>query len=245
MKRFRELALACGAIAVFISTNLKVLGTSKRLITLDDQFAFHQVSEPQISQDGAWIAYTVKNTDLKNDAVNNDIYMTSWDGSRTLKLTNSKDSESSPRFSPDGKYLAFVSSRQSDNGNNQIWLLNLAGGEAEKISNFPGGVSDFIWFPDGKRIAVIAEDLPGETQNGKKTPPPIVIDRFKFKEDGVGYLGKSREHLYVLDLATHKADILTPGEFNDKNFQSIPTRRQNCNTNTISRWRSRWFCAVT
>ncbi|MEH2339663.1 S9 family peptidase [Nostoc sp.] len=215
MKRFRELALACGAIAALISTSLKVQATSKRLINLDDLSALHQVSEPQISQDGAWIVYTVKSTDIKNDSVNNNIYITSWDGSRTLKLTNSKDSKSSPRFSPDGKYLIFLSSRQSESEGNQIWLLNLAGGEAEKISHFPGGVSDFVWSPDGKRLAVIAEDPPQETQNEQKTAQPIVIDRFQFQEDGVGYLGKSREHLYVFDLATHKADILTPGEFNE------------------------------
>ncbi|MEH2451114.1 S9 family peptidase [Nostoc sp.] len=215
MKRFRELALACGAIAALISTSLKVQATSKRLINLDDLSALHQVSEPQISQDGAWIVYTVKSTDINNDSVNNHIYMTSWDGSRTLKLTNSKDSESSPRFSPDGKYLTFLSSRQSESEGNQIWLLNLAGGEAEKISDFPGGVSDFVWSPDGKQLAVIADDPPQKTQNEQKTAQPIVIDRFQFQEDGVGYLGKSREHLYVFDLATHKADILTPGEFNE------------------------------
>ena len=215
MKRFRQLVFACGAIAALISTSLKVQATSKRLITLDDMSALHQVSEPQISSDGAWIAYTVKSTDINNDSVNNHIYMTSWDGSRTIKLTNSKDSESSPRFSPDGKYLTFLSSRQSDSEGNQIWLLNLAGGEAEKISDFPGGVSDFVWSPDGKQLAVIADDPPQKTYNEQKTAQPIVIDRFQFQEDGVGYLGKSREHLYVFDLATHKADILTLGEFNE------------------------------
>jgi dipeptidyl aminopeptidase/acylaminoacyl peptidase len=211
MKKLRELALACVVIAALINMNLNGMATSKRLITLDDLSAVHQVSEPQISRDGAWIAYTIKSTDIKNDydSVNNHIYMTSWDGSRTRKLTNSKDSENSPRFSPDGKYLTFLSSRQSESGGNQIWLLNLADGEAEKISDFPGGVSDLVWAPDGKRLAVIAQDPPQETRNGQKTAQPIVIDGFK------GYLGKSRQHLYVFDLATHKADILTPGEFNE------------------------------
>ncbi|MHC5731686.1 MAG: TolB family protein, partial [Nostoc sp.] len=114
--------------------------------------------------------------DIKNDSANNHIYLTSWDGSRTRKLTNSKDSESSPRFSPDGKYLTFLSSRQSDSEGNQIWLLNLAGGEAEKISDFPGGVSDVVWSPDGKRLAVIAEDPPQKTHNEQTTAQPIVID---------------------------------------------------------------------
>lgn len=213
MKRLSDLALVCAALATITITNQ--VQAENRVLTLDDQFAFHQISEPQISPDGTWIAYTVGNIDIKKDQKNSDIYMTSWDGQRTLHLTNSFDSESTPRFSPDGKYVAFLSSRESDEGE-QIWLLNLAGGEAEKISNFKAGVSDFVWSPDGQRLAVIAEDPPQDTSSKEqKTPPPIVIDRFHFLEDGVGFLGKSRQHLYLLDLTTRKAEVLTPGAFNE------------------------------
>lgn len=214
MRRFGKLALVCSVIVALVSSNARVLASEKRLLTLDDQFAFHSVADPQISPDGKWIAYTVENVDLKNDTKNKDIYMTSWDGSQTLHLTNSKDSEYNPRFSPDGKYLAFLSSRQNSGGS-QIWLLNLAGGEAERISDFKGGVSDFVWSPDSKRLAVVAEDPDPEDKGENKTPPPIVIDRFQFKEDGSGYLGSKRDHLYLFDLATRKAEILTPDEFNE------------------------------
>ncbi len=215
MRRFGKFALVCSVIVALVSSNFRVQASQKRLLTLDDQFTFHKVSDPQISPDGNWIAYTVENTDVKNDTKNKDIYITSWSGSRTLRLTSSKDSEYSPRFSPDGKFLAFLSSRQNSGGT-QIWLLNLAGGEAEKISDFKGGVSDFVWSPDSKRLAVIAAD-PEDSEDNKenKTPPPIVIDRFQFKEDGTGYLGKSRDHLYIFDLATRKANILTPDDFNE------------------------------
>jgi dipeptidyl aminopeptidase/acylaminoacyl peptidase len=215
MRRFGKFALVCSVIVALVSSNFRVQASQKRPLTLDDQFNFHKVSDPQISPDGNWIAYTVENVDVKNDTKDKDIYITSWDGSRTLRLTSSKDSEYSPRFSPDGKFLAFLSSRQNSGGN-QIWLLNLAGGEAERISDFKGGVSDFVWSPDSKRLAVIAAD-PEDSEDNKenKTPRPIVIDRFQFKEDGTGYLGKSRDHLYVFDLATRKANILTSDDFNE------------------------------
>ncbi len=213
MKKVRKIALACSVSTMILAMNIQAQAQEKRLLTLDDQFAFRQISDPQLSPNGDWIAYTVTNTDLKNETRDNDIYMTSWDAERTLHLTNGKDSEYNPRFSPDGKYLAFRSSRQS--GKQQIWLLNLAGGEAEKISNFAGDVADFVWSPDSQRLAVIAEEPAAETSFNGKTPPPIVIDLFHFQEDGVGFIDKSREHLYVFDLATRKADILTPGQFNE------------------------------
>ena len=213
MKKVRKIALACSVSTMILAMNIQAQAQEKRLLTLDDQFAFRQISDPQLSPNGDWIAYTVTNTDLKNETRDNDIYMTSWDAERTLHLTNGKDSEYNPRFSPDGKYLAFRSSRQS--GKQQIWLLNLAGGEAEKISDFAGDVADFVWSPDSRRLAVIAEEPAAETSFNGKTPPPIVIDLFHFQEDGVGFIDKSREHLYVFDLATRKADILTPGQFNE------------------------------
>ncbi|MEH1794216.1 TolB family protein, partial [Nostoc sp.] len=213
MKKLTKIALASSVLAMTLSINISAQAQEKRLLTLDDQFAFRQISDPQLSPTGDWIAYTVTNTDLKNDTRDNHIYMTSWDGSQTLQLTNGNDSEYNPRFSPDGKYLAFRSSRES--GKQQIWLLNLAGGEAEKISDFAGDVTDFVWSGDSRQLAVIAEEPVPEIPFNGKTPPPIVIDQFHFLEDGVGFIGKSREHLYVLDLATRKADILTPGSFNE------------------------------
>ena len=77
-----------------------------------------------------------------------------------MQLTSSEDNESSPRWSPDGKYLAFVASRGSEDDKKkgaQIWLLNRAGGEAQKVSDIKGGVSDIQWSPDSTRLAFVAE----------------------------------------------------------------------------------------
>ena len=192
----------------------------KRLLTLDDMAAFHDVSDPQISPDGSWVVYTVSVTDLKADKKSSDLWITNWEGTRTVQLTFSKASEHTPRWSPDGKYLAFLSNRNDDNEAEQIWLLNRDGGEAEKITDCMGGVNDYVWSPDSKRLALIIADSDSEavaTKDNpeKKTPKPIVIDRFQFKKDEVGYLRHLRQHLYVFDLATRKTELLTPGDYDE------------------------------
>ncbi|MBI4168383.1 MAG: S9 family peptidase, partial [Acidobacteria bacterium] len=178
-----------------------------------------EVGDPRISPDGAWVAYTVRRRDPKEDKTDRDVYMVSWDGARTVRLTTSKEKEHTPRWSPDGQYLAFLSSRDAAAETDQIWLLNRAGGEAERITDFEGGVEDYAWSPDGRRLAVIAEDPDPEAaakgQDEKKTSKPIVIDRYQFKQDETGYLTRTRQHLYLFDVASRRADILTPGEFNE------------------------------
>ncbi len=211
------LAALCLFAIVFGTLEGALQAAERRPVTLDDLFALRDVSDPQISPDGAWVAYTVETTDPKEDDSDSDVWMTSWDGQRTLRLTTSKKDEESPRFSPDGQYLAFLSDRDYEPETDQIWLLNRSGGEAERITDFKGGVSDYAWSPDGKRLAVIAKDPDPDVPEGdkekaeKKTKPPIVIDRFQFKQDIEGYLGKRRRHLYLFDLATRKAEQLGSG----------------------------------
>jgi dipeptidyl aminopeptidase/acylaminoacyl peptidase len=168
------------------------------------------VADPQLSPDGAWVAYTVTAADSSEDKQAGAVWMTSWDGSRTLRLTNSKEGESAPRWSPDGRWLAFLSSREDEH--TQLWLLDRSGGEGRKLTSFSGDVEDYVWAPDGKRLAAVV----GDADTAKpKTPAPIVIDRFQFKQDEIGYLGKERRHLYLVDVATGKDTILTPGPYDE------------------------------
>ena len=192
-----------------------------RKVTLDDLDRLRDVSGPEISPEGDWVAYTVSVPDVSKDQWDSDVWMTSWDGRRSLRLTTSKSSEHTPRWSPDGRYLAFLSSREDAREVDQVWLLNRTGGEAERVTDLPGGVSDYAWSPDSKRLALIASDPDPDSatvtpDTTHRTHPPIVIDRFQFKADEKGYLDRRRDHLYLFDLAARKAALLTPGEYNEE-----------------------------
>lgn len=196
-----------------------------RALTLDDFNRVVALGDPQRSPDGAWVAYTVTTIDVEKDKRNTDIWMAKWDGTGQQQLTSSPDNESSPRWSPDGKYLAFLSSRGSEEEKKQgaqLWLLPRQGGEAQKVSDVKGGLSDIQWAPDSTRLAFIQSDVnpadePEKMEGWKrKTAPPIVIDRYHFKEDREGYLGRFYGHIAVFDLATKTATAITTGQVDDQ-----------------------------
>ena len=108
---------------------------SAGLLTVNDVDNLRDVSSPAIDPSGTWVAYQVSSVDAKADKSFSHIWMTSYDGSRTVQLTNrEKESESTPRFSPDGRYLAFISSRTDKHDNDQLWLLDRTGGEARPLT---------------------------------------------------------------------------------------------------------------
>ena len=195
--------------------------TAPRPLNLRDLAQLRDVADPQLAPDGAWVAYTVTRPDTATDKRDADVWMARTDGSQNLRVTTSPASETKPRFSPDGKYLSFVSSRgEADGADAQLWLLNRAGGEAEKVTKLKGSVSDYVWAPDGQRIAMIIKDADPDSLTAvqkakKKTAPPIVIDRFQFKQDVDGYLNQQRQHLYVFDVATRRLVCLTPGQYDE------------------------------
>src|SRR3990170_5693454 len=194
----------------------------KRLLTVDDLFALKGVGDPRISPDGGWVAYTVSQMDAKKDSADTDIWMAPLAGGEAIRLTTSDKSESSPRWSPDGKHLGFISSR--DGKKSQVWLLPRAGGEASRLTDFKGGVSSFDWSPDSSRLVIVASDPDpdeapegeGEAAEAEKAPKPIVVTRLQFKRDGEGYLNDLRSHVYVFDVASKKAEPVTGGPYDDR-----------------------------
>ena len=195
----------------------------KRPLAVNDVYNIKEVRDPQRSPDGKWVAYVVARAIKDTDKNDSDIWMASWDGTQEIQLTSSPDNESQPRWSPDNKYISFVSSRQGAKGG-QLWLMNRVGGEAVKVSDVKGGVSEYAWSPDGKRVVFVVgepdprdpKDDDKEAADKKKTAPPIVIDRYHFKQDVDGYLRNERKHLYLFDVATKKAEVLTPSTLYDE-----------------------------
>jgi dipeptidyl aminopeptidase/acylaminoacyl peptidase len=196
-----------------------------RAITIDDYFQIRDVSQPELSPDGQWVAYSVRTRILKDDKNEQRLWMVPTHGGDAIPMTAEGISSSHPRWSPDGKYLAILSSRNS--GKSQVWLLNRLGGEAVRLTETVQGVNDFEWSPDSTRLVLILQDpKPEDAEAAKekdkdkpaakpKTPPPFVIDRLQFKQDIVGYLDRRRTHLYVFDVASKKATQVTSGDFDD------------------------------
>jgi dipeptidyl aminopeptidase/acylaminoacyl peptidase len=187
---------------------------AKRAISLDDLAKFGRVGGPVISQDGAWLLYSVSRVDTKEDKNHSDLWMMRWDGSSNIQLTFGKEGASRPAFSPDGKYISFLSSRPGKAKGTQVWVLNRLGGEPEQFTALTGQeIEDYAWSPDGRQLLLSLQPKnEPDTEEGKPPAPPkpIVIDRYHFKQDIHGYLrNDERDALYLYDIATKKLDKLT------------------------------------
>ncbi|HJO05341.1 MAG TPA: S9 family peptidase [Acidobacteriota bacterium] len=190
------------------------------LLTIDDQFLLERVGSPQISPDGMRVAYTVGTTDYDTNSSETRIWVVNRDGGAPIPMTGKGSSASSPRWSPDGRLLSFLASR--DEGKTQVWALDLTtGGEAVQLTEAEESVSGYEWSPDGRRMALSIKDPALEknpaakTKSGSDIPEPWVVDRLQFKRDYVGYLDHRRNHLYTFDLASKKIVQITSGDYDD------------------------------
>jgi dipeptidyl aminopeptidase/acylaminoacyl peptidase len=189
----------------------------KRDITLDDLARLQRVGTPVVSPEGDWVAYTVSQTDTKEDKGQTHLWMAKWDGSVHLQLTFGKEGASSPKFSPDGRSISFLSSRPGPAKGSQVWVLDRRGGEAEQLTAITDqDIQGYSWSPDSKKLLLtLHPKAEPDAEEGKPPAPPkpIVIDRYHFKQDIQGYLRDNAfDALYLYDIATKKAEKLTTGK---------------------------------
>lgn len=190
------LTLACG----FASAAQE---TAKHPITFDDMIKMHRVAEPQISTDGKWVAYSVATPDMDANRNVTNIWMVSTSGGAAAQLTQSGH-DSSPVWSPDGKTIAFLSSRS---GEAQVYVLSLQGGEAQRLTKLSTGADLVKWSPDRKTIAFTSSVYPDckdddcnkkrDEENEKNKVKAHVAERLLYRHWTHWNEGK-RSHLFVI-----------------------------------------------
>ena len=124
--------------------------------TIDQMLSLRRVSSPNVSPDGRFVAYAVRDTDMVGNAFVTQVWLADVASGRTRQLTFGPKSNSSPAWSPDGSKLAFLSERAEKR---QVWMLDMRGGEAEKVTANDEGVTAFAWSPDGESVAFVAADV--------------------------------------------------------------------------------------
>ena len=205
--RIPVLLLAC----LILTPSL--LPAQRRAITFEDFIALKGVSDPQLSPDGKWVAYTVGTPSLQENRGISRIWVAEVATGRSRQLTSGggPGSDRQPRWSPDGKTLAFISTRESGA---QVWLLPIGGGDARKLSNLPDGASDPVWLPGGAGLLVVSDiKWPAEQEidrrNGAYPTEARIWTGLMWRHWDDFRAGK-RQHLFRVDVATGKATDLTP-----------------------------------
>jgi dipeptidyl aminopeptidase/acylaminoacyl peptidase len=200
---------------------------AKRPMTDTDLYAFLWTASPQISPDGSKVVYTLVKVNAKHDGYETALWLTPASGGAARQLT-SGPRDSQPRWSPDGKSLAFQRVAEKDGKPEpaQIYLLPMEGGEARALTEMPKGAGGFAWSPDGRSIAFNSSTLAKDFVKKKDEEPPEsdvrVITRAEYRENDEGYLDPARpDHIWIVDVPTvlsapQKSRQVTTGDFSEQ-----------------------------
>lgn len=200
------------------------LAQQRHPITFEDMIAFGRVSDPQISPDGKSVAFSMTRIDLAKNAGNSDIWLVPMSGGPAHQLTSSDKRDNSPRWSPDGKTLAFISSRD---GSAQVWILDPSSGKASKLTSVSTGADGVVWSPDGKSLAFTSDVYPDcrddacnaqrdKTAEASRVKAKI-FDHLLYRHWDAWKDGK-RTHIFVVPAAGGTPRDLTPGDYDSPPF---------------------------
>ena len=186
-----------------------------RNLQTEDLFKLQSVTNPQLSPDGKEAVFIKTHIDEEENKYISNLYHIDLETKETTQWTHGKHGVNSPKWSADGKQIAFLSNRDDKN---QLYILSARGGEAKKVTSFEKGVSNFQWSPCGKKIWFDASLKEGkaftdkEEKDEKKKPEPVRVTKMKYKMDGVGLLPQdSYKQIGVIDIETEEVTQFTEG----------------------------------
>jgi Tol biopolymer transport system component len=188
----------------------------KRPITPDDFYLLKNVFDVQLSPDGNRVTYTVSWPDKESDETHMAVFAADIDGHARPRRVTSGKHDHSPRWSPDGRFLAFCSNRGEKN---QVYLMPLDGGEARQLTKAKHGVAQPAWSPDSTRIAYTSrtgEYKESKERKGAERAAPRVIRDLRYKLDGIGYFDNRRMHVFTVDVESGEEKQITDGDWHDE-----------------------------
>jgi dipeptidyl aminopeptidase/acylaminoacyl peptidase len=195
-----------------------------RAMTPDDLYAITWVGECAISPDGAHVAFVATKMDRETDSYQSAIWMVGTDGGEPWQFTAGAKRDSAPRWSPDGKWLAFTSERGEEKP--QIAVMPADGGESRLTTKFPMGAGEPVWSPDGTRIAFSAKTGTPPDPDPKKAKPYRRITSIKYRVNGQGFTYDQRRHLFVVGLDGSEPVQITDGDWDDTQPAWSPDGRE-------------------
>ena len=180
-----------------------------------DVYKMEAVSRPKISPEGSWILYSQSKIDAAKDRSTSKLYMMSSDGKETITLTEQTMGVGNYQWSPDGKYISYLTKGKDEDKGSQVFLMDRRGGEGVQLTYIKGEINDYVWFNSGKKMIVVVKDFNYADTAKSKIRTPYEMTRYKFKQDNEGYLDNRKTHIYLFDLTTKKLDTLTSGNYNE------------------------------